>query len=316
MKIAGKDAIFSRALEELDACGTTPGTFLPPRSFQTYLTEQSIAAPNTASHISIDSYAGPSRSLPLALRERGVMVLRLGRALEDRGTQFTLVRAADLASEFFLEDERIFQGVPTRSFEPSPATAEALSAYRLFPIDTEAWYVNLALASGLLASALGLDPVAVSAPATGQTTFRFPVRPHRDSPGPPCEHRAGQVEFDALLVARRAGRPVLIVIEAKKSRRLDSLAKHKLVYPLLALSHSAETAARAPVTMPVIPVYMRVIRRSDGIHYYLAECGFPSPRPGGSLPAVDELALAEAGAHHLLLEIEPERGSSPPERTS
>lgn len=50
------------------------------------------------------------------------------------------------------------------------------------------------------------------------------------------QHYKGQVEIDALFVGRRNRQETLFVIEAKTSNNFQSLAKHKLVYPVLALS--------------------------------------------------------------------------------
>ena len=47
-------------------------------------------------------------------------------------------------------------------------------------------------------------------------------------------HNRGQVEIDSLFIGRRRGEDVLFLLEAKQSDR--SLAKHKLVYPALAVA--------------------------------------------------------------------------------
>lgn len=151
------------------------------------------------------------------------------------------------------------------------------------PALTETSYVNLALASGLLAHALRLDdahkPIV---PATCQSTFTFNVRPH------PCTaaswtHRRGQVEVDALFVAKRGGKQHLFVVEAKVSPGLRSLAKHKLVYPILALQTSV------PKYLPIVPVYLRIVPASDGIHFFVCECAW-APDDRGA-PSISDLRL-------------------------
>ncbi|MFC1708088.1 DUF6997 domain-containing protein, partial [Planctomycetota bacterium] len=118
------------------------------------------------------------------------------------------------------------------------------------------------------------------APATGQSTFDFSVRPHAKLDAE-WAHQAGQVEIDALLVGRRSGKSVVFVVEAKIGEP-SSLAKHKLVYPALAV------APRVPDGMEIVPVYLRVTATAEGLCFAVAECSLPDPR-GGRPPAVSEL---------------------------
>jgi hypothetical protein len=182
--------------------------------------------------------------------------------------------------DFFLLDEAVFGSVAPEVFLP-PVQARELFAFQLLPTLTETSFVNLALASGLLAHALGIDRErSALVPATGQSTFSFDVRPRADVSAV-WHHINGQVEIDALFVAERGGKPHLFVVEAKSSRDFDSLAKHKLVYPLLAL------ATAVPSYLPLVPVYLRVMPSPDGLHFCVCECA--QPVQTGQLPSIDSL---------------------------
>jgi hypothetical protein len=141
-----------------------------------------------------------------------------------------------------------------------------LFVFTLLPKFTETSLVNLAMASGLLSHALQLDYEALpSAPATGQGTYSFTFSPHADL-NVTWAHTRGQVEIDAAFIAKREGNETLFVVEAKAGDEFDSLAKHKLLFPALALRNGI------PEYMPLVPVYIRALRRSDGFHFYVAEC--------------------------------------------
>ena len=138
-----------------------------------------------------------------------------------------------------------------------PVSMRQLFAFTLLPKFTETSLVNLAIASGLLSHALGLDDATLpSAPATGQGTYSFTFSPHAEL-GVTWLHSKGQVEIDAAIIAKRRGEETLFVVEAKVGDDFDSLAKHKLLYPALALRGGV------PEYMPLVPVYIRVLR-TDG----------------------------------------------------
>lgn len=102
-------------------------------------------------------------------------------------------------------------------------------------------------------------------PATGQTVFSFKFQPH-----PSIEtiwnHDRGQVEIDALFTAKRQGKETLFLVEAKSSSDISSLAKHKLVYPLLALRQ------HIPSYFDIVPVYLRVLHVGKSLHFLVSEC--------------------------------------------
>jgi hypothetical protein len=233
-----------------------------PVSFRHYLRQHSLPYKDTATAISVDS----RRKLSTDLVDSNVMVFRLGNHPGTNHTAFALARTREGWNDFFLEDDRLFSSLEIRSFDASRCNQD-LTAFRFLPLLTEPSLVNLALASGLLGEALELDKAGSPiVPATGQSTYTFDVRPFAD--GPSWTHRQGQVEIDSLFFATRNGKQVVFAVEAKRSDAFDSLAKHKLVYPYLALRNSL------PSSMQIVPVYLRAVRNGDSWNFFVCECGF------------------------------------------
>jgi hypothetical protein len=260
-----KPDVFERALFDL---GMAHWSVLAPQPFQIYAQQGGHGALDTARHISVDTWG----QLPRALRKESVMVFRLGSPDGERHTFFSLVRAApERLRDFFLFDADIFPSVPVSTFLPEAGMRD-LFPYFVLPELTEGSLVHLAFASGLISHALGLErPASMAAPATGASTYSFLFQPH-SKVSEKFEHRNGQVEVDALFIGRRGGRDILFVVEAKARRGGPSLAKHKLVYPVLAL------APRVPADMEIVPVYLRAFREQGVVWYMIAECEFPDPR--------------------------------------
>jgi hypothetical protein len=251
--------LFSPAIEAMSREGD--GCF-GPVPFQSYLREHDLPYKDTATAISVDSRQKLSKDLV----DSNVMVFRLGNHPGTNHTAFALARTREGWSDFFLEDEHLFSSLKIRSFDASRCTQD-LTAFRFLPRLTEPSLVNLALASGLLGEALELDEAAIPiVPATGQSTYTFDVQPFAD--GPNWTHRQGQVEIDSLFFAKRSGKQVVFAVEAKRSDAFDSLAKHKLVYPYLALRNSL------PSSMQIVPVYLRAVRNGGFWNFFVCECGF------------------------------------------
>lgn len=254
-----KLGIFTPALLEMEA---NDSWYREPESFIGYLRRFSLPKKRTSEAISVDTIS----SLNSELRDASTMVLRLGSHLNDRGTQFALVAAEnnDL-SEYFLIDTDIFGDIEPVLFIPT-TSYQALFSFTLLPNFTETSLVNLAISSGLLGHALGLSETEnQTAPATGASVFTFDVKPRKNSTKSWC-HRSGQVQIDAIFTGFRDGNPILVILESKVGKAFSSLVKHKLLYPYLALEDML------PPYMNVILVYMRVIRREDGYHFFIAEC--------------------------------------------
>ncbi len=267
-----KATIFGPAISEM--CRNSTDTF-GPLSFRQYLATHGLPLTGTAAAISVDSI----RALPIDLAEARTMVFRLGAAIRTRHTAFALCRYRDSWEDFFLRDECIFGSQASVPF-PTTGLDRNIAAYRLLPRLTEPSIVNLALASGILAAALELDDAdRFPAPATGQSTYSFDVRPYDDAIA--WEHRQGQVEIDCIFVGNRNGCDALFLIEAKCSRSFDSLAKHKLVFPYLALRGTISP------DMPIIPVYLRAIRKQGAWDFWVCECAMPQfdrPSVAGLIP--------------------------------
>ncbi|HYF95162.1 MAG TPA: hypothetical protein VD969_23375 [Symbiobacteriaceae bacterium] len=257
-----------------------PWSLFGPTSFQDYLTGNHIPKKDTAQAISVDHL----ERLAPSLKAKNTMVLRLGKG------HFVLIGTPGHLHDFFLHDDELFGKRPPEAYE---SAKEAITPYRVFPTLTETSLVNLAFASGLIGHALGLDPpYPTAAPATGSSTYTFRFRPHAHM-GAILIHMGGQVEIDAVFTGSRGGKPHLFILEAKSGTDTRTLAKHKLVYPILAL------APRVDPAWPIIPIYLRTVADTNAIHYHIAECRFPDPRNG--VQALTELEPVLARTHTLCL---------------
>lgn len=235
----------------------------------------------TATNISIDYY----EKLNPLLREFDTMVFRLGSSPNGTGTQFALFQGnGNQLRDFFLFDDEIFARSDSNFFKPKLDPIRLLP-YKILPSLSESSLVNLGLSCGLIGEALGFRNTFISAiPATTKSTFTFPLKLHR-SIDQVFVHNNGQIEIDALLVENKEGQNTLFVIEAKHGTNYRTLAKHKLVYPVLAL------AERVPKDIPIVPVYIKIQKLEDAWHYHIAECNFPDPRY--SIRAIDELRVGK-----------------------
>lgn len=279
--------VFGPALEQMQRGGQrTYG----PTSFRDYIDEQGLASTGrTPRYISVNSLAQLNGELHAA----ETMVFRLGSAPDGTGTQFLLARADSSIDEFFLLDRDAFGDADPESFVPS-VDQEATIAFQLLPQLSETSLVNLGLASGVLSEALDLDKDgALMPPATGRSTFTFDVQPH-SSISETFQHRRGQVEIDTLFAERRDGERVLFVIEAKTGTSTSSLAKHKLVYPVLAIADDV------PEEFEIVPVYIRASQEGREMVYRTAECEIPDPRE--ETVAVDEIQLQKGRVLRLRFE--------------
>lgn len=242
-----------------------------PMSFQDYLSENHLPAINTASSISIDSY----EKLNPLLKNENLMIFRLGQSDIGKGTQFVLRKVRDF-SDYFILDEMFTK--EHSGHEHIVNDKSILIPYRILSNLTESSYVNLAINSGLLSSALGISNI--SSAATSQSAFTFRLKLHSEDEKE-FLHSKGQVEIDSLFIAEKNGKKYIFVLEAKSDNIHKSLAKHKLVYPVLAIAH------QLPSDIEIIPVYMKVIREKNHLHFYVVECSIPDPRK--KIIAINEL---------------------------
>ena len=271
-----------------------------PRSFIGYLQEtgQDSSRYRTATELSTDTRP----ELSSRLDDNDTMVLKLGQATDGPGTQFALVHVPDHLDDFFI-DEREFPPVDreildyTESGDDTLALGQEvqdmLDVYRSLPTFSETGFVNFALSTGLFPRALGLDSDRIgTAPTTVASTFEFEFEPHPDRPTV-LHHNDGQIEIDALVMTRRNGERILLVIEAKCGGRHE-LAKHKLGYPALA----AETSLSLDVDR-VVPVYLRARPVKDGVRYSIYECsGLPM---GEERPCLTNLHVIDDSHYEVRL---------------
>ncbi|NJL57073.1 hypothetical protein HC928_19445 [bacterium] len=262
--------IFAREILDLRSRNTF---YSEPKSFKAYVDAMDATADvklkKTPEYLSPQSL----ETLDKELREQGYMVFRLG--LGDRKTTFFALAKLQQDgnwSEYFLLDREIFEDVPSEIFIPNVSVRQ-LFAFNLLARLTENSLINLAISSGLLSTALGIESSeSLAAPASGHGTFTFEFKAAPEAPT--WTHQNGQVEIDALFVGKHEQRETLFVIEAKTSDKFESLAKQKLVYPVLALSE------KIPGYIPIIPVYVRAIKpkQSREINFYIAKCQPLNPR--------------------------------------
>lgn len=269
------NSVFGPALDQL--AGSDQHVY-GPTSFRDYVSTHNLSgSPRTPRYISVDAVS----DLELELRDADVMILRMGSAPNGTGTAFLLVDGPNGVSDFFLHDDEIFANQNIERV-PSLVEQDRLLSFTILPKLSETSLVNLGLASGVLSQALNLDTTgALAPPATGRSTFTFELRPH-SAFETIVTHRSGQVEIDTLFAERRDGETVLFVIEAKTGPR-STLAKHKLVYPILAI------AENIPADITIIPVYLRCRENNDTITFEIAECCLPDLRH--QTPGINDLEV-------------------------
>jgi hypothetical protein len=246
---------------------TSSGTF-GPKPFRDYLEENNLSHRSTASAISVDNISRLARDLA----EAEVMVFRLGSNPGRNITSFALAKCRKGLGDFFLQDAVLFDSVTVEEFSAAASRLD-FAAFKYLPRLTESSVVNLALASGILGEALNLDdPRCPIIPATAQSTFTFDVKAHEDTPA--WSHQRGQIEIDSVFFSKRNGIKTLFAVEAKQSDNFCSLAKHKLVYPTVAL-RSVPLEPQATV----VPVYLRALRQGNAWVFYVCECSLPASAP-------------------------------------
>ena len=281
----------------LDAVAETPSGIYGPKSFTDYLRE---TGREPSQHRATAELAVDTRSqLPDRLAERDTMVLHLGRATDGPGPQFALVSVPDRLDEFFL-DEREFYADSRETLDYTPSgedygalgrdVQDMLDLSRSLPTFSETGFVNLALSTGLLSRALGLDTERVTvAPATVASSFGFEFEPHPDRPTP-LRYNDGQLQLDTLVVTRRDGERVLLVIEARCGGRVE-LAKHTVGYPALAAASLSLDVDRT------VPVYLRARPAKGGVRYSIYECS--EPQRGEGTPCLAGLQVVDDSHYEL-----------------
>ena len=142
-------------------------------SFDAYLKrnglENAKEKKGTIGYLSPQSF----ENLDPGLRAENIMVFRLGSLPETRGSAFGLACVSKTWDEYFFFDNALFGKLEPEVFVPK-VPYSALYSLALVPTLTESSLANIAVASGLISEALGVDPQGVpSIPATGQSTYTF-----------------------------------------------------------------------------------------------------------------------------------------------
>jgi hypothetical protein len=279
--------LFSTALEEMRVKGEPA---FGPIVLRDYAASQGITITRAPDHISVDFLSELSPELRMA----NTMVFRLGGSDGDGRTRFGLAKSVQPnVGDYFLSDTEIFGKAQPVEFVPTVPRSH-MYPFALLPSFQESSLVNLGLASGLLSHALCLDrPEVPSVPAVGQGAYTFRVRPHSEL-AVIWEHYRGQVEIDGVFGGQRDGRDCVFVVEAKAGEAARTLAKHKLLYPVLAI------ADRVPEGVAIVPVYLRCVRKDSALHFYVAECAVVECR--GTVPSVNSIT-AVGGQHFVMADL-------------
>ena len=180
-------------------------------------------------------------------------------------TSFCLVQM-DAWDDYFLREKRLFHH--DFSDEKITLSKDFLLPFSIVKNLSETALVNLCLSSGILYHALELDDKNQILPFTTHGSYTFHFQPSNKSKKI-LDHVNGQIEIDSIFVAKRKGKKSLFVIEAK-SDNTDNLSKHKLFYPILAISKNI------PNDMDVVPVYIRIKKNELGYSFHIAECSISS----------------------------------------
>lgn len=256
--------IFEKILDEMDRAGAD---HTPPKSFADYLDEVGVArkrdSARTAACISVDF----QEDLKAELKERSAMVFRLGRPPGQKNTFFAIARVKESWKDYFLFDN---DSATYEEFEPERHVKEALTVFRLLPRLTEKSLVSFTFASGLIQNLLGLDSDSKHMPfANCQSTFTFNFSPHKVI-NTGWTHSRGQVEIDGLFFANKGGRKNLFLVESKHQVDQKTLAKHKLVYPILSMQSSLEKH-----DIPITPMYLKTKIVKSDLFLTITVCDFP-----------------------------------------
>jgi hypothetical protein len=252
--------VFEPIILEMNNLGLN---FTQPQSYLKYKKNNHITNSSiTASVISVDFLD----RLDPELKRNGIMIFRLGSPNGSRGTSFALSRTINGFNDYFLDETQLLDSSDSEHIVLDQS--KDLNAFKLLPRLTETSLVNLAFASGILSRALELDDLTNQIiPATCQSTFSFKVKPHENF-DVEWEHQNGQVEIDALFYGKRKGKNELYLIESKFGSRHSTLAKHKLVYPYLAIKEYLKEEIN------IVPIYLKTSIMQNSIQILFTECTF------------------------------------------
>ncbi len=174
----------------------------------------------------------------------------------------------------------------------------------MLPSFSETALVNFSLSSGLLYDFLKIknNKNIFTVNSSGNYTFNFKPLSNFDTF---LTHNRGAVEIDSFFIAKRNNVKHLFIIEAKMIRtgrggglQHKSLAKHKLLYPILSIKDNISE------NITVTPVYIRFIQNNKigsedfkKITIKLVECKIPFIN--GIFGALDELKPVRSSIYNV-----------------
>tara|TARA_Y100001980_G_C14496454_1_gene272906 strand:- start:54 stop:917 length:864 start_codon:yes stop_codon:yes gene_type:complete len=273
--------MFEVAIKELLDSGAYVGI---PESFNSYKARTGLSSKNirTASVLSVYGLKG----LRKELLDSNCMIFRLGSPKGESYTHFALAKTKNGWSDYFLIDENIFK---KNHISYDLGMSENIKLlFNFLPSLSETALVNFSLASGVLYEALKIhkDEFKNIIPAVSSGAYTFDFKPLSSS-NRVLTHHQGQVEIDSFFLAKRNNKNTLFIVEAKltnlnKKGRYVSLAKHKLLYPILAMENKISNDIK------VVPVYIRfILNKNNSFNINIVECDLP--RIAGTFGALDEL---------------------------
>jgi len=219
-------------------------------------------------------------------------VLRLGQG------HFGMVECDDVKTEYFVHDEDLFPNIG----EEYSSSARDLFVYSLTKRN-EATLIELGLATGIIQHGLGMDSEGPVQSSNPRGRYKFDImNPNAQDPF----LFDGQLEIDSVFTGKVDSENMLFVMEAKEGAPKSSLAKHKFVYPAIALASNGEI----PKDYKIVPCYVRSWEnpQDNTIHYCIAKFNLPEdPRIG----LVDISRVSQEGeARHLFMRDPFSQGSN------
>ena len=232
----------------------------------------------TADILAIDDY----KNLESSLKKNGYNIFRLGTHLGNKA-HFSIVKMSSQKEQYLFHDEII--KTDKKIFIPD-VPARELFSYTLIPNATERGLVNVALASGILKDALGLQSEP-TLPIQGNSTYSFDVYPTSEQENLSYSHVNGQVEIDSCFLGKRNGREEIFVLEAKMLQGRKSLSKTKLAYAKLAVESVSK------IKLPINLVYLLINKsESNAIEFYVCAIKWNSKY-------ISELSIDKVSAYVL-----------------
>ena len=260
----------------------------------------------TADYISIDTYEKFERKHGYLISQSvfhgtpnppsySWYVLRLGQG------HFGMVECDDVKNEYFVHDNDLFPGNGEEYI--STAAVEDLFVFSLLDYQDEATMIRFGLATGIIQHGLGVDSEEPVQSFAHKGSYKFHImNPHSKDPF----LYDGQGDMDTVFAGKIDSKNTLFVLEAKKGQPNSSLAKHKFVYPAIALASNK----KIPNDYDIVPCYVRSWKdpKDNTIHYCIAKFNLPEdPRIG----LVDISKVSQNGeARHLFMKDPFAQGSN------